>query len=195
MKAGAAWELALEIWNRQYQRDGLAYVVRCHPEAKVMGGSLIFSEKGPPDFMGAVQGGKLVCFDAKETSAARLSFVSIKRHQAAALSAVDAAGGVAFIAARFLNPAAEGPKSRAVRGEKGAKVSAGSGPISVVFLWRDIEMRWREHRLALEDGRRAKPGEGGLFPIDSAARPIPPTGWLSALLPEVSIHKPAPSGH
>lgn len=98
MRRGAAWELQLEIWNRQYGLAGQAFVVKTHPEAKMAGGRIIYSSTGPPDFMGLLAGGRGVGFEAKEVSSHLFPMKNLANHQFMALRAIDRLGGVAFIA-------------------------------------------------------------------------------------------------
>ena len=68
-------------------------VMRAHPPIGLR-------QKGPPDFFGVLPGGMGILFDAKSTESRRLSFGAIPEHQARALEAWEAAGGVAGIAAK-----------------------------------------------------------------------------------------------
>ena len=99
--AGKAWEMQLARWHRAYWVQRLALVWRNHPEYKLVGGRWRPAGKGMPDFSGALPGGRVLAFDAKETQH-RLPFSAVKAHQASALDQVLEIGGLAFIAARFV---------------------------------------------------------------------------------------------
>lgn len=100
--AGKAWEMRLARWHREYWYRRRAAVWKSHPELKLVAGKWIPSGVGQPDFSGCLAGGRMVSFDAKETSKRVLERRAIADHQAQALSQVVDMGGLAFIAARFV---------------------------------------------------------------------------------------------
>lgn len=81
--------------HRQYRRDSRAWVIKTEPR-RAMNGR--FLAEAPPDFLGVIEGGTCVCFDAKMTDKERFYFSEIKDHQAKDLEAVHLRGGIAFIA-------------------------------------------------------------------------------------------------
>lgn len=96
-RKGGFLETRLAVRHRAYQEAGLAWVVAAHPGTKVVRGQVLHTSKGPPDFVGCIDGGQTVCFDAKETSQDRWPFDKLKLHQAMHLEAVWARGGLAFL--------------------------------------------------------------------------------------------------
>jgi len=103
---GKNWEAILDAWHHQYRRDKRALILRGHPPVKMLSKNVngkfraCFAGTGPPDYVG-VASGRMVCFDAKDSRAARFPFSSLKDHQARDLSATDDHGGLAFIALRL----------------------------------------------------------------------------------------------
>ena len=102
---GKSWEIQLSLWHDAYRRLGAAYVVSIEAPVKQVGGGSPFlavrAKEGPPDFMGTLDGGRAVVFDAKETLGVRWSFGLLKAHQARDLSANADRGGLSFIALSF----------------------------------------------------------------------------------------------
>jgi penicillin-binding protein-related factor A (putative recombinase) len=114
--------MRLEVLHRRYREDHLAWVKHAHPEVRIVGGKdVAFSGKGPPDFVGALMGGRSVCFDAKETRDSTWSFGLLKDHQARDLGAVRRMGGLSFLFIwfRHVNPGVLG-----------------------CVMWEDLEDRW-----------------------------------------------------
>jgi len=103
---GTGWEARLDTWHDEYRRDRRALILRCHPPVRVLARQAagrfrgVWAGKGPPDYAGVV-GGRAVCFDAKDSRAARWPFSALAVHQAKDLSATEVNGGVAFIALRL----------------------------------------------------------------------------------------------
>lgn len=97
---GKDWELRIELWNRGYRRSGKGVIFRCHPEAGVRQGKLIYVAKGPPDYVGHLSDGTFVCFDAKQTTRDAFHFDAVKPHQALAFEEVTKMGGAAFLLVR-----------------------------------------------------------------------------------------------
>lgn len=100
MRRGEAWEAVLEIWNEKYRMQGRALIARCHPAVRQNkeGTKWWYEKDGPPDFLGVASGVGPICFDAKRTAGARLSFGKIPSHQAQFFSTFQALGGTAFLA-------------------------------------------------------------------------------------------------
>lgn len=102
MRKGAAWELQNELWAKEYQRLGQAFIVKCHPGSKVIEGRLIYDSTGPPDYLGCLSSGRAVAFEAKEIIGSRFPFKNLELHQARALSRFHRMGGLAFVAVQSM---------------------------------------------------------------------------------------------
>lgn len=83
---GKAWEARLDYQHSIYRAERRAVVFKTHPPAAMRGGRLVYTTKGPPDYVGRA-GARPVCFDAKEAAGDRWSFSKLARHQAVALEA------------------------------------------------------------------------------------------------------------
>jgi penicillin-binding protein-related factor A (putative recombinase) len=92
---GAAFEDFLDHLHALMARE--VFVYRCHPEVTIVKGSAKLTGIGPPDYGGIVDG-VAVLFDAKTCSQARWALSEVAHHQGAMLTAMDRAGGFAFIA-------------------------------------------------------------------------------------------------
>ena len=101
MTAWRGWEATLEQWHRRYHRDRLACVAKTHPPAKLVRGRLAYSARGPPDYIGVLQDGTGIAFEAKESGAKRWRLSQIKPHQAQVLEAYQVMGGVSGVALRW----------------------------------------------------------------------------------------------
>lgn len=91
---GAAFEDFLDRLHALMPRE--VFVYRCHPEVTIVKGSAKLTGIGPPDYGGAVDGVP-VLFDAKTCSQRRWDLAEVAHHQGAMLTAMDRAGGFAFI--------------------------------------------------------------------------------------------------
>lgn len=101
---GLAFEHQLDDLHELYQGAGRATVVKVPapyrvlkklPQGRFTG---VFEDKGPPDYMGVIDG-RAVAFDAKQTSdARRWSFALLSEHQARYLDANQLQGAFAFLA-------------------------------------------------------------------------------------------------
>ncbi|MCP4307289.1 MAG: hypothetical protein GY788_20955 [bacterium] len=114
---GLAWEQMLSDANYRYQAKGDACVWKTHPEAFLRQGRLAYKAKGPPDYMGALAGGRAVVFEAKRCAAGtkRWPLSKLLEHQAGALDRYAALGAITFVALRWgrvgwLLPWAHGPR-------------------------------------------------------------------------------------
>lgn len=103
MRKGAAWEFQIELWNREYRLASQARVVKCHPGAKITERGMVYESAGPPDFMGALNGGRLVVFDAKEVQGMRMPLKNLKPHQANDLEDFYRLGAYAFILVQWMH--------------------------------------------------------------------------------------------
>lgn len=108
-RTGKAWERLLEHANDGYRRDRKAVVSRVHPPVTVLSspdqrtGAFrgFFAGTGPVDFLGyIVPSVQPVAFDAKDTTADRIQFERIDRHQAMLLEAY-LPDGLPFLAIRI----------------------------------------------------------------------------------------------
>lgn len=95
---GKAFEQMIEAACRQYLIDGQAQIVKTEVQNKFIAGRMVYSQKGPPDFIGTIKGGQAVAFDAKNTQAASfpISKITDRPHQLEHLKNVHALGGIAF---------------------------------------------------------------------------------------------------
>lgn len=104
---GAQWERILAYWHRRYRRDELAWIIHCHPRVKRIKelgkGRFIGAadRAGPPDFAGAIDGGRSVVFDAKSTTRTRWPLSDLAAHQAKHLEAAHRRGACAFVLLRM----------------------------------------------------------------------------------------------
>jgi recombination protein U len=100
---GKRFESLIETTNRQYNITGKAVIEKMEVGNKFIDGQMIYSSKGPPDFMGAMTGGRAVVFDAKSTKGKSLPLVNITRrdHQLNFLEKMDALGALAFYLVEF----------------------------------------------------------------------------------------------
>lgn len=149
MKKGAPWELQNERWLEALAEAGLAWGVRCHPEVKVVRTRVIFSGKGPPDFMGLTHTGQAFAFDCKHEATLRFYFHMVPLHQAEALDRVLALGGLAFISAELAGGRVAIPWARLRplwwawhRGQPGPASVKGSDPMCLPLS----EEGWWVHR-------------------------------------------------
>ena len=95
---GRQWEIALEAQHRDYERDGLAVVWKTEPRRGANGH---YRDKAPPDYIGALEGGRAVVIEAKACGAARFSLGMIKGHQAREMEKAWKRGALVFVALRF----------------------------------------------------------------------------------------------
>lgn len=91
---GAAFEDFLDQLHALMAEE--VFVYRCHPEVTIVKGSAKLTGIGPPDYGGVVDG-VAVLFDAKTCSQKRWALSEVAHHQGAMLTAMDRAGGFAFI--------------------------------------------------------------------------------------------------
>lgn len=101
MKRGAGLELDLVRQHDRYRKRRLALVVQTHPEQKRIKGRHVYTAKGPVDFMGCLDNGIAIGFDAKETKAKSWPFKNLELHQAMHLESTMILGGVAGLVVRW----------------------------------------------------------------------------------------------
>jgi hypothetical protein len=163
MKAGAGWELRLERWHRDYDARGLGVLNRCHPEAAVKNGKLMYVAKGPPDFTGFLvsdKGSLAVALDAKETRQDRFHFDAIRPHQATKFERYYQLGQLAFLAVRWYN----GPGK---------------------FDHQDLVLPWA----TIRDAYHATPS--GTWDLTVDTIPMTEDGWISTIPRLMSLSKVA----
>jgi len=95
---GKAWEAQLANANARYRKAGTAAVWKTEPARNAKG---VYLSKAPPDFMGILNDGRAVCFDAKDIKGTRFPFAKLADHQARDLEAIWKHNGVAFVALRL----------------------------------------------------------------------------------------------
>jgi len=83
---GKGWEARLDHQHYLYRASARAVVFKTHPPAVIRAGRLVYTVKGPPDYIGRA-GARPVCFEAKEHGGARWPFSKLARHQAMSLEA------------------------------------------------------------------------------------------------------------
>lgn len=99
---GKGWEKELEAQAVEARERG-HHAARCYSEAKAVEGRLIYSAKGPCDFMGWVMAHNVafpIVFDAKEFRGDALRFKDIRSHQAMQMLACHRGGGVSGVLAK-----------------------------------------------------------------------------------------------
>lgn len=97
MRRGKALEVRLAAMHQTYLVRGVARIHKAHPEAKMVNGRMVYSAKGPPDFIGTIAGGRSVVFDAKESSGKTFRLGNVPPHQAKDMEACVNLGGLAFL--------------------------------------------------------------------------------------------------
>ncbi len=100
---GMALEKALEVVHDYYARKGEAFIGKQYvPTQVVQGGQWAqVVGKGAVDYIGVLDGGRHVAFDAKDCAEKRIDLSRLKPHQLEHLRNVTARGGMAFVLARF----------------------------------------------------------------------------------------------
>ena len=105
---GSTLEEIINMTNEGYRKKGLAVIqkvptpitpVRVDNESRNIT-LAYFEQKSTVDYIGAVQGIP-VCFDAKETSSARLPIQNIHPHQIDFMRDFERQGGLAFLLVHF----------------------------------------------------------------------------------------------
>lgn len=105
---GMQLERLIEATNLAYAYKGLASVVKQHPEITVLqlkGNQItrgFFKEKGVPDYIGILQSGQAIVFDAKETKeTTRFPLKNVHHHQYELLKTWHEKGAHAFLLIAF----------------------------------------------------------------------------------------------
>lgn len=100
MRRGSALEVRLAAQHVVYLERGVARVHKTYAEARNVNGRIVYSAKGPPDFIGTIGGGRSVVFDAKEsTRSPKFRLALVPQHQAKDLEAHARLGALVFIVA------------------------------------------------------------------------------------------------
>jgi len=98
---GRSLERLLEISHAAYLRQGRAVVQKVATPTKVLrarSGLRVVREKSTVDFVGVIQGGRMVAFDAKQNrETTRFPFDDRWAHEVEFLRAVHGAGGITFL--------------------------------------------------------------------------------------------------
>lgn len=106
---GKQLESLLELTHMAYEKNGLASIIKQHPEITVTGmkerriTSGYYKEKGAPDYIGLSAHGRSIIFDAKETTI-RTSFPlkNLKQHQFDYLESWYKKGAHSFLIVCFM---------------------------------------------------------------------------------------------
>ena len=100
-RRGKVLETRLAGRHELYWQRGVARIHKVHPEARNVKGRIVYSGKGPPDFIGVLADGRSVCFDAKESTTGKsFRLELVPPHQAQDLEAHAMLGGLAFFVVR-----------------------------------------------------------------------------------------------
>lgn len=100
---GKHFEQRIMNANRSYLLQGQAVIEKMEVANKFVGGKMIYTDKGPPDFMGAMKGGQAIVFDAKSTKGQSFPLANItrRRHQLTFLERMAKLGALAFYLIEF----------------------------------------------------------------------------------------------
>lgn len=100
---GKYFEQKIESANRQYRIQGIAAIEKQEIQTKFINGQMIYTKKGPPDFMGVLDGGKAVIFEAKSTRGKSLPLKNLdsRLHQFQFLKEAEQMGAIAFYLVEF----------------------------------------------------------------------------------------------
>lgn len=100
---GKRFEQMIEAANKHYLYNSLAAIEKQEIKTRMVNGQMIYERKGPPDYMGIVQGGRAIAFEAKSTRGKNLPLKNITRrmHQLGFLKKHEEMGGIAFYLVHF----------------------------------------------------------------------------------------------
>lgn len=100
---GMGFERQIIAVNDIYRRLGVAAVDKTDVKTQVVGNGqwARVVGKGPVDFIGTIDGGRTVAFDAKDCAGPRIELDRLEEHQLDYLGQVYALGGMAFVLVRF----------------------------------------------------------------------------------------------
>ena len=100
---GMALEKALKDIHADYARLGLAQVDKFDAAARIVGDGqwARVTGRGKVDFIGLLDGGRFVAFDAKDCAGTRIPLDRLEEGQLEYLGIAHALGGLAFILVRF----------------------------------------------------------------------------------------------
>lgn len=102
-KNGALFERVVQDTLDIYRSHGIANIHKFPEPLRVIkrmgNGTFLccFAKRGEPDFIGSVQGGKAIVFEAKHTDADRIAQDVVKEHQGAAFDAHEALGTECYV--------------------------------------------------------------------------------------------------
>lgn len=95
---GKVLETIVEMVNRKHLIYNAARIDKVPTPMKKVGKEAFYSSKSTVDFVGVVDGGKMIAFDAKQVSSgSRFSLKRVEPHQMEYLKDVYHFGGIAFI--------------------------------------------------------------------------------------------------
>ena len=100
---GKRFEELIENANIQYMLSGSALIEKTEVQTKMINGKMIYTKKGMPDFVGTIEGGKSIAFDAKSTKGKSFPIKNIlsRVHQLQYLTRTERLGGHAFYLIEF----------------------------------------------------------------------------------------------
>lgn len=146
---GKTLESRLTAQHRLYRAARVAKIDKCHPEARVVSGRLTYTDRGPPDYMGCLAGGRGVVFEAKETKLKRWPFKDLADHQARSLGEYSHLGFRSFIVIMFMGHAA-----------------------TRLVMWEDIRDKWWSWR-------GGEGGAASIHMDDEIMTPLDGVDWLA----------------
>lgn len=101
---GQRFERLVEAANREYEFKGRALIEKQEVAKAEVNGKMIYAKKGLPDFMGLMNGGRSVIFDAKSTrnkTSFPLNNLLKREHQLDFLYKAEQMGAAAFYLIEF----------------------------------------------------------------------------------------------
>lgn len=96
MGKGSEFEAMIEKANRVYADNSIALIQKVATPTAIHGNKMFFQRKSTVDFVGIVDGGRMVAFDAKSCAMSSFRLSRIKKHQMQYVLDVIRLGGIGF---------------------------------------------------------------------------------------------------